>query len=258
MIEDNNVEIEAIIEDDSIVLETDLDQRGERGPQGEIGPVGPPGPTNTLTIGNVTKGDEASASITGTSPNQELNLVLPKGDSGPQGEIGPVGPPGPTNTLTIGRVTKGDEASASITGTSPNQKLNLVLPKGDPGPQGATGEKPTKGIDYFTEDDIEDLNINRIEKYILLSDMSDTPPKEISLNDRYYNTSSKLIFTAIDESHWSDFSESPKKNVFYINIKDGAIYYWDGINMTLITPNTSVYIGTCTDEELEAAIAESN
>ena len=258
MIEDNNVEIEAIIEDDSIVLETDLDQRGERGPQGEIGPVGPPGPTNTLTIGSVTKGDEASASITGTSPNQELNLVLPKGDSGPQGEIGPVGPPGPTNTLTIGSVTKGDEASASITGTSPNQKLNLVLPKGDPGPQGVRGEKPTKGIDYFTEDDIEDLNINRIEKYILLSDMSDTPPKEISLNDRYYNTSSKLIFTAIDESHWSDFSESPKKNVFYINIKDGAIYYWDGINMTLITPNTSVYIGTCTDEELEAAIAASD
>ena len=57
MIEDNNVEIEAIIEDDSIVLETDLDQRGERGPQGEMGPVGPPGPTNTLTIGSVTKGD---------------------------------------------------------------------------------------------------------------------------------------------------------------------------------------------------------
>lgn len=258
MIEDNNVEIEAIIEDDSIVLETDLDQRGERGPQGEIGPVGPPGPTNTLTIGNVTKGDEASASITGTSPNQKLNLVLPKGDPGPQGETGSVGPNGPANTLTIGSVTKGEEASANITGTSPNQELNLVLPKGDPGPQGETGPKPIKGEDYFTSDDIEDLNINRIEKYILLSDMSDTSPEEISLNDRYYNTSSKLIFTAIDESHWSDFSESPKKNVFYINTKDGAMYYWNGINMILIMPNTSVYIGTCTDEELEAAIAASD
>lgn len=40
------------------------------------------GEPNTLTIGEVTKGDEAEASITGESPNQTLNLVLPKGDKG--------------------------------------------------------------------------------------------------------------------------------------------------------------------------------
>ena len=40
------------------------------------------GEPNTLTIGEVTKGDEAQASITGESPNQTLNLVLPKGDKG--------------------------------------------------------------------------------------------------------------------------------------------------------------------------------
>ncbi len=40
------------------------------------------GEPNTLTIGEVTKGDEAQASITGESPNQTLNLVLPKGDRG--------------------------------------------------------------------------------------------------------------------------------------------------------------------------------
>lgn len=36
---------------------------------------------------------------------------------------------GPPNTLTIGTVTTGDSASASITGISPNQILNLVYPK---------------------------------------------------------------------------------------------------------------------------------
>jgi hypothetical protein len=36
---------------------------------------------------------------------------------------------GPPNTLTIGTVTTGETASASITGTSPNQVLNLVYPK---------------------------------------------------------------------------------------------------------------------------------
>ena len=36
---------------------------------------------------------------------------------------------GPPNVLTIGTVTTGETASASITGISPNQVLNLVYPK---------------------------------------------------------------------------------------------------------------------------------
>lgn len=35
---------------------------------------------------------------------------------------------GPPNTLTIGTVTTGETANASITGISPNQVLNLVYP----------------------------------------------------------------------------------------------------------------------------------
>lgn len=45
------------------------------------GPAGPAGPANTLTIGAVTTGT-AAASITGSSPNQVLNLTLPSGGSG--------------------------------------------------------------------------------------------------------------------------------------------------------------------------------
>ena len=37
-----------------------------------------PGPSNTLTIGNVTEGSSPNATITGTSPNQILNLELPR------------------------------------------------------------------------------------------------------------------------------------------------------------------------------------
>ena len=51
---------------------------GERGPTGSTGSAGP---ANTLTIGTVTQG-AAAATITGTSPNQVLNLVLQKGDAG--------------------------------------------------------------------------------------------------------------------------------------------------------------------------------
>lgn len=165
--------------------------------------------------------------------------------------IGKEGPAGPSNSLSIGTVEKGEIASATITGNSPNQELNLVLPKGDAGPQGETGPKPIKGEDYFTSEDIEELNVSGIEKYVLLSDMSSSAPEITALNSKYYNTSNKLIYSAIDEENWSDFTETPKKNVFYINTKDGAMYYWNGTDMILIMPVSSLCLGICTEEELE-------
>ena len=117
--------------------------QGEVGPKGEQGEAGATGPANTLTIGSVTKGDEAQASITGESPNQVLNLVLPKGEKGDLGPKGKQGDKGDPNVLSIGTVTSGEEASVIITGDSPAQVLNFVLPKGekgDLGPKGDTGE----------------------------------------------------------------------------------------------------------------------
>ena len=54
---------------------------GAAGVQGDIGPVGPVGPPCNLRIGSVTEGDTAAATITGTSPNYTLNLVLPSAGS---------------------------------------------------------------------------------------------------------------------------------------------------------------------------------
>lgn len=58
---------------------------------------------------------------------------------------GEAGATGPANTLSIGTVSKGDTPSATLTGTAPNQVLNLVLPKGDKGDTGATGATGAKG-----------------------------------------------------------------------------------------------------------------
>jgi len=60
-----------------------------------------------------------------------------KGDTGVQGPKGDTGAVGPANVLSVDQVTSGATASATITGTTPSQKLNLVLPKGDAG-QGYT------------------------------------------------------------------------------------------------------------------------
>lgn len=57
----------------------------------------------------------------------------PEGKQGKDGAVGPKGETGPANTLTIGTVTKGSEAGAVITGTAPDQTLDLVLPQGDKG-----------------------------------------------------------------------------------------------------------------------------
>ena len=81
---------------------------------------GSTGGTASLTIGTVTSGSAASASIV----NNQLNLVLPKGDTGakgPKGDAGAVGPQGPEGPkgATGAQGSKGD-----------------IGPKGDTGPAG--------------------------------------------------------------------------------------------------------------------------
>ena len=116
--------------------------RGEKGDKGDKGDTGAVGPANTLTIGTVTKGDEADATITGEAPNQTLNLTLPKGDKGDKGDkgengdTGPEGPqglPGPQG-LQGPKGDKGDTGSKGDKGD-----------KGDTGPQGPRGEKGDTG-----------------------------------------------------------------------------------------------------------------
>ena len=66
-----------------------------QGSKGDTGATGATGPANVLTIGSVTSGKVASATITGKAPNQVLNLVLEKGEQGEQGKQGIQGETGP-------------------------------------------------------------------------------------------------------------------------------------------------------------------
>jgi hypothetical protein len=91
------------------------------GPQGQTGNQGPAGPANTLAIGTVTTGaagSSADATITGESPAQTLNLVIPRGDKGDQGDQGP---PGPATT----------DASDLTTGTLADARLSSNVPRLD-------------------------------------------------------------------------------------------------------------------------------
>lgn len=147
---------------------------GNTGSTGATGHDGPAGPANSLAIGTVASGVSPAATITGTAPSQTLNLVLQKGDTGAAGAVGTAGTngtngspgaAGPANTLTIGTVTQGT-AAATITGTSPNQTLNLVLQKGDTGIQGvtgttgATGAAGTNGTTSITQPTVRSLVVS--------------------------------------------------------------------------------------------------
>ena len=129
----------------------DTGPKGADGVQGQAGPKGDPGSTPNLTIGAVTTGTDAAATITGTAEAPVLNLTLPKGEKGDKGDPGSSGSGGSstggdTTDLTIGTVTSGTTASAEIVGG----KLNLVLPKGDTGAKGDAGPKGDVG-EGFTE-----------------------------------------------------------------------------------------------------------
>jgi hypothetical protein len=93
------------------------------------GVTGPVGPANTLSIGTVTSGASAGASVSGTAPNQSLNLVLPIGPTGPTGATGATGPTGPTG------------ATGPTGPTGPTGADSTV-----PGPTGPTGATGPQGV----------------------------------------------------------------------------------------------------------------
>ena len=119
--------------------------------RGEKGEPGQDGVTPTFSIESVETGEpgtDADVTMTGDAPNHGLIFVIPRGNKGDkgdtgaqgiqgvQGEKGDKGDTGATPNLTIGSVTTleaGQNATASITGESPDLTLNLGIPKGADG-----------------------------------------------------------------------------------------------------------------------------
>jgi hypothetical protein len=124
--------------------------KGDKGDAGDKGDKGDAGPPNTLSIGTVTGGTNASASITGVAPNQTLNLVLPKGEKGETGEKGDKGLKGDTGE----KGDKGDAGKSAYqvwldagnTGSVSVYLASLKGEKGDTGEKGDKGEKGDTGI----------------------------------------------------------------------------------------------------------------
>ena len=97
-----------------------------------------------------------------TNQSARATMTQLRGNTGDKGETGATGP---ANKLTIGTVQSGTTPSATITGTAPNQTLNLILQKGDKGDKGEKGDKGD-ALKYsdLTEENKDDLRAPIIQE----------------------------------------------------------------------------------------------
>lgn len=107
---------------------------GPVGPAGEIGPAGPIGNDGPIGPSGGPVGPEGPAGPAGPAgPQGPVGDDGGIGPIGPEGPIGPTGLDGPATTLSVGTVGSGTIAEVTVDGAAPNQVINFVLPKGDPG-----------------------------------------------------------------------------------------------------------------------------
>lgn len=215
---------------------------GPIGPQGERGPSGDPFtivgtldntgqlPTPTEDIREQAYLIEIDGSnhlfvIIGTTDLSWYDVGALEGVEGPAGPIGPQGVAGPANTLTIGTVTTlptGSDATASITGTAPNQVLNLGLPRGLPGDNGTAitvAGSPASTLSFTTDPQTQlntiTGNVNNNQADISALQTSVAGKSSVYIN----NSLSNVSFTSDPQNQINNINTTITNNYNTLNTK---------------------------------------
>lgn len=152
-----------------------------------------------------------------------------KGDTGPEGPQGPKGDPGETGpqgpagadgakgadgaagkdgvTFTPSMSDDGDLSWSNDGGKANPQTVNLKGPKGETGPTGADGKTPTKGTDYFTPTDVNEIAAEAAKK-VDISNKLDKPANDATA------TAGQLLTKTADGQEWKDREE----DIFVVNM----------------------------------------
>lgn len=167
---------------------------GIQGPVGPQGPQGEVGPTNTLTIGTVTTldtGVPATASITGTAPNQVLNLGLPRGLSGANGTVINVAG---SEAHTLSFTTDPQTQLNTISGNVNTNQANISSLQSDVAEKSSVYVNNSLSNVSFTSDpqtQIDNLNANK-------ADINDIPTNYVSISTDQEITGVKTFTNQID------------------------------------------------------------
>lgn len=136
---------------------------GEKGDKGDKGDTGQtPDISINATVNNTIGTPSVSIEKTGTLENPVFNLSFEnlkgeqglQGERGEQGVAGVNGADGKSATITIGTVTTvSPDTPASVTnsGTETDAVFDFEIPTGQ------KGDKPIKGVDYYTDSDKKEI-----------------------------------------------------------------------------------------------------
>ena len=86
---------------------------------------------------------------------------------------------------------------------------------------------------------INDTNLNKMQENaekainerkptIELLTVSDTAPSTCAMGDKYYNTTTSKIYTAIATNTWGTEGENPSNLYLYADLEHKELYYYDG------------------------------
>ena len=91
------------------------------------------------------------------------------------------------------------------------------------------------GITEYTDTLFEHMDDGIFGAYpVQLIAISDTAPSECVENDKYYNTSTKKIYTATGTNTWGTNGETPIEDTSYWLISENGSYAWNGTDLVSI------------------------
>ena len=191
------------------------------------------GPANSLSIGTVSTGATASATITGSAPSQVLSLVLPKGDKGDAGDKGDTGAAGGVTTLNgvTGAVSIVGGANVTVTTSA----ATITVAAGGGGGSFSWASVPASTASTGTAGDIA-----YDSQYLYVATATNTWRRvAMSLfgGDDYWSSVSLLLAFNGSGNTFTDLSSSPKTITVYGNVTQsstqskwgGKSLYLDGI-----------------------------
>lgn len=85
-----------------------------------------------------------------------------------------------------------------------------------------------------------------VDDVVELLTIASSAPASCAKDDKYYNTTNELIYTATATNTWGTTGETPETGKIYVNLSDDNSYRWSGSIMTEISKATiHKYTGNC-------------